>query len=117
MADSVSRRPDYERSDVDPRLLLSLAFAAAAFLVIAPYLLSAIYPAAREDHPAHLMQMPPEPRLQVSPTADLLALRRSEDARLSSYGWGDRTAGIVRIPIARAIELSAERGLPGWTKP
>ena len=29
----------------------------------------------------------------------------------------DRAAGVVRIPIERAIELTAERGLPGWPKP
>jgi len=57
-------------------------------------------------------QLPPEPRLQVSPAQDWQKLRAAEDAVLNSYGWVDQEAGIVRIPIDRAIELLAERGLP-----
>jgi len=54
----------------------------------------------------------PEPRLQVAPEADLAALRAREDAELNSYGWVDRKAGIIRIPIGRAMDLVVERGLP-----
>lgn len=32
--------------------------------------------------------------------------------RLTSYGWVDRPAGTVHIPIDEAIRLTAERGLP-----
>lgn len=55
---------------------------------------------------------PPAPILQVSPPRDMGALRAREDARLSGYGWVDRAGGVVRIPIDRAIEVTAERGLP-----
>jgi len=57
-------------------------------------------------------QVPPEPRLQPAPLEDLLQLRNEEDAALQQYGWVDRQAGSVRIPIDRAIELLAQRGLP-----
>ncbi|MCS6953361.1 MAG: hypothetical protein RMK57_02685 [Bryobacterales bacterium] len=57
-------------------------------------------------------ELPPAPRLQVTPESDLEAVRRAEAALLNSYGWVDRDAGIVRIPIDRAMELLAERGLP-----
>ncbi len=57
-------------------------------------------------------QVPPEPRLQTDPLRDLHALRAAEAAALDSYGWVDRSAGIVHIPIDRAIELLAQRGLP-----
>jgi hypothetical protein len=40
-----------------------------------------------------------------------------ERDRLSSYGWVDREAGIVRIPIDRAMDLLAERGLPARAGP
>jgi hypothetical protein len=56
--------------------------------------------------------LPPEPRLQVSPQQDLRQMRAAETAILHSYGWVDRQGGTVRIPIERAIELLAERGLP-----
>ncbi len=52
--------------------------------------------------------LPPEPRLQVSPAQDLKELRAAEDAMLHSYGWVDQQAGVVRIPIERAMELLAE---------
>jgi hypothetical protein len=48
----------------------------------------------------------------VDPQIDLLQKRAQEDAVLNSYGWVDRANGTVRIPIERAIELTAERGLP-----
>jgi hypothetical protein len=57
-------------------------------------------------------QIPPEPRLQSAPDADLVRLRREEEHRLSSYGWIDPRERLVRIPIERAIEILAERGLP-----
>ena len=57
-------------------------------------------------------KVPPEPRLQEHPREDLSELRAREDEILSSYGWVDRNAGIVRIPIDAAMKLTLERGLP-----
>ncbi|HEY3228230.1 MAG TPA: hypothetical protein VGJ87_03360, partial [Roseiflexaceae bacterium] len=57
-------------------------------------------------------QLPPAPRLQVAPAEDLEKLRTAEQQRLNSYEWVDRSAGVVRIPIDRAMALIAERGLP-----
>ena len=56
-------------------------------------------------------QLPPEPRLQTDPRKDLLQLRAEEQAALESYGWVDRKAGVVHIPIERAMQLLVERGL------
>jgi hypothetical protein len=55
---------------------------------------------------------PPGPQLQISPPADLKAFRAREEAELHSYGWLDQTAGVVRIPIERAMELVLKEGLP-----
>ena len=38
--------------------------------------------------------------------------RVQEEKTLHSYGWMDQQAGVVRIPIDRAMELVAQRGLP-----
>jgi hypothetical protein len=57
-------------------------------------------------------ELPPLPRLQAEPIEDLISLREAEDAVLSSYGWLDRQGGIVRVPIDRALEILAARGLP-----
>lgn len=57
-------------------------------------------------------QLPPGPRLQIEPAKDLDDVRAVEDSVLNSYGWVVPNAGVVRIPIDRAIELVVQRGLP-----
>jgi hypothetical protein len=57
---------------------------------------------------------PPAPRLQGDPQLDMRKLREAEDAVLNHYGWVDPDRGIVRIPIERAIDLIAQRGLPDF---
>jgi hypothetical protein len=57
-------------------------------------------------------RLPPEPRLQINPREDLRELRAKEDELLGSYGWVDKNAGVVRIPIDDAMKLTIERGLP-----
>ena len=57
-------------------------------------------------------EIPPAPRLQVDGTADLRTFRSGEEKVLATYGWVDQKAGVVRIPIERAIDLLAEKGLP-----
>lgn len=52
------------------------------------------------------------PRLQVSARLDLADFRAREDEELTNYGWIDRTSGIVRVPIERAMELVLQKGLP-----
>jgi hypothetical protein len=52
----------------------------------------------------------PYPREQPAPIEDLQALRARETGELNSYGWIDRTTGVVRIPIDRAIELLSQPG-------
>jgi hypothetical protein len=54
----------------------------------------------------------PAPRLQVDPAADLIELRAREDARLHTYGWVDKKAGVIHIPIERAMDLVLQRGFP-----
>jgi hypothetical protein len=66
---------------------------------------------------AYGLKEPPAPRLQTHPVLDLEDLRARDQALLSGYGWVDRDAGVVRIPIERAIDLLATRGLPARTAP
>jgi hypothetical protein len=54
----------------------------------------------------------PEPQLQKSPIPDLKAVRAAEDQVLTSYGWVDQQKGVVRIPIAQAMDLVVKKGLP-----
>ena len=50
--------------------------------------------------------------LQADPTADMVKFAREEEAAVSSYAWVDRAAGVAQIPVSRAVEIVAERGLP-----
>jgi len=52
------------------------------------------------------------PRLQLSPPADLEAFRAGEETDLTTYGWVNKTAGVVRIPIDQAMDLLLQKGLP-----
>jgi hypothetical protein len=54
----------------------------------------------------------PPPQLESDPSRDLAEIRTREEKVLNSYGWVDRSKGVIRIPIERAIELTAQRGLP-----
>ncbi len=61
--------------------------------------------------------LPAPPRLQAYPFDDLKAFRREEARLLEHYSWIDKNAGTVRIPVSRAIELLAEKGLPHRAAP
>jgi hypothetical protein len=52
------------------------------------------------------------PLLQLSPTADMVEFQRMMDQASNSYGWVSKPAGVVRMPIDRAMELTLQRGLP-----
>jgi hypothetical protein len=58
------------------------------------------------------LRLPAEPRLQRFPATDLYDFRLRERAELDSYGYIDRNAGTVHIPIEEAMRLTVERGLP-----
>ena len=54
----------------------------------------------------------PQPQLLVNEPANLDQFRAQEHQKLTTYGWVDQNAGVVRIPIERAKDLLLERGLP-----
>ena len=54
----------------------------------------------------------PEPRLQAEPRRELRQFREQEDHWLGTYGWTDKSAGLIRVPIEQAMELLLQRGLP-----
>jgi hypothetical protein len=57
-------------------------------------------------------RLPPLPRLQQTPRPDLAQFRAAEEAALNAYAWVDKPAGIVQVPVARAIDLIVEHGMP-----
>jgi hypothetical protein len=113
----------HETTDVDIRAI----FVFGAGLVVSAVVISFVvwvlfkYFEAREarrvtpEYPLAATQeqrKPPEPRLQENPREDLQQLREEEEQILNSYGWVDKNAGVVRIPIEEAMKLAVQRGLP-----
>jgi hypothetical protein len=62
---------------------------------------------------AQLANKFPTPRLQTDDGYDeIYVMHQKEDLLLENYTWVDEKQGTVRIPIERAMELIAQRGLP-----
>jgi hypothetical protein len=57
-------------------------------------------------------QLPADQAWQATPEARLAylqALRAKQAQQLQSYGWVDQKAGVVQLPIDRAMELVAQQ--------
>lgn len=127
--DGVSREPipedslerGHERRDLGVRVMVAFGAGLALLTVLAMLVSTVTYSTMEErrvgagEPPSPLAERdrkPPEPRLQVEPGRQLQRLRAEERALLRQYAWIDRESGIVRIPVERAMDLLAERGLP-----
>lgn len=64
------------------------------------------FPLARDQD----RRLPSGPRLQAIPVNEINEFRQRESAELTEYGWIDRNAGTVRIPIEEAKKLLLEKG-------
>jgi hypothetical protein len=54
----------------------------------------------------------PKPVLEHSEQTQYMEELKKENEVLGSYDWVDQKNGVVRIPIDRAMDLLAQRGLP-----
>lgn len=66
----------------------------------------------RESRP-----VPPEPRLLVNEPISWSQELARQNELVSRYAWVDQNAGVVRIPVSRAIDVLVERGLPAREAP
>ncbi len=112
----------YERRDIELGRLVRIGFVITALVAMSFVLMWWLFgflvehevktsgrphPLAREIG----RSTPPAPVLQSNPRDDLLALRRTEQLVLDTYAWVDKERGVVRIPIEKAMDLTAQRGL------
>lgn len=66
----------------------------------------------RADAPQQMTDLGrPLPEPQASEKSDLIDLHGREDLLLENYTWADAAHTKVRIPIERAMELTAARGI------
>lgn len=54
----------------------------------------------------------PQPVLEHSERVQYNNFAKEQDRVLASYDWVDQKNGVVRIPIDKAMDLLAQRGLP-----
>lgn len=122
MEPHTAMRVVHEKTDADTpavlRVLLGLLLVTAVVALGLVYLTKGLVAVERAGDPpraplAHEPgRLPPEPRLQMQPFADIELQRAEEQGLLTSYGWVDEKAGVVRIPIDEAKALLLKRGLP-----
>ena len=123
MSDHNSTTLGHEAADADIGPLIKFAIFLAVTTIVCAAICVGLYryldrreareKAGRYPLAAGLARpLPPPPRLQTYPFYDLKAFRIEENRVLEHYGWVDKNAGVVRIPIERAIDVLAEKGLP-----
>jgi hypothetical protein len=111
---------NYEHSDanVDGILKSGLWLAAILFVVFVAMrwtfeMMGKMTPMGEPASPfENTRVMPPAPRLQVDPQTEIHNYCASQVQSLTTYGWKDSQAGIVQIPVDRAIDLLVEHPLP-----
>lgn len=114
-----ARRKGFEPRDVPPRGVVYAALGLFAGIAVSAGFVAgliALLPSLREPaSPTSIeaaRQGPPEPRLEISPPTDRMAVEAAARSRLDGYGWTDRAAGRAHIPIDRAMDILARRGWP-----
>jgi hypothetical protein len=128
--------PGFEREDLGAKPVYGFMISLAVFGVLIYYLIWGMFhflDAYERKHqagksplvqyqqdtrtvaPGTITQFP-EPRLETDERGEINDFRYREEETLNSYGWVDQNAGIVHIPIDRAMQLVAERGLPTTPK-
>jgi hypothetical protein len=114
----------HEHTDIEPSIARKFAIWLGISMVISAALVYGTFwffegqeearDRAEQQYPlaAGQSKEPPTPRLQTQPFKDIYLLRQAEAEKLASYAWIDKTSGIVRLPIERAMELTLQRSLP-----
>ena len=105
-ARSIPQPPDVATSGVVIAVAGFLAFVALTMTGMFFYL-SAGAPGAFRPATKHAF---PAPVLQTKPRDDLKRFELEQHKALSGYAWVDRSKGIARVPIAKAMRIVAARG-------
>jgi hypothetical protein len=110
------------KDDVNVRAVTKFGLGLAGGIIVAAFLMWFLFdrfaaravrqsPQPEPMEASNPQKAPPEPRLQPNPPMELKEFRAAEDTILNNYAWIDPDKGVVRIPVARAMELVAKEGL------
>lgn len=113
--------PGYETTDADVPVILKsgvglliLVFFGFGLMFLMFHALDSIQSRLSGEHPTQMQMeklIPNAPLLQVDQSLDLKNQRKKDAHVLESYSKDEKT-GSVHIPVGRAIEILASRGLP-----
>lgn len=117
---------DYADLDIPVRGIVMFGVYIALFTVVSFVGVKLLFRAFeadrdRQDQPATAFSatrvLPPAPQLLTDEPRSWQQQLAAEKALLEGYAWVDTNAGVVRIPVDRAMDLVAERGLPVRQEP
>lgn len=124
---------EYEHRDMGPGVLVGFMIALVVMVVVANIVVKVAYklmdhyemthqkagsplvPSSTGDMhevEADAAKRFPTPRLETDEDTEIYGFMLKQEQALSTYGWVDQSAGTLHIPIDRAMDLIAQRGLP-----
>jgi hypothetical protein len=122
---AVNRAAGFEVRDINLWAIAKAAIGLALFITAANLICLWLFQSLRASAPnemnpwkltANDAALPVEPRLEgiqemsgSGPTANNAALKAAQQKQLEQYGWVDRTAGTVHIPIDAAMRMLVDR--------
>lgn len=126
----------YEREDLSARGIIGFLFGLIVTVVLMHFIVWGLYrvfahgevmaqprsaaiitPSSTLPTGIDPVQRFPQPTLQPDPPADLNKFRALLEQHLDGYGYIDPKQGTMYIPIGRAIDLTAQQGLPTRQQP
>ena len=115
----VDKGAGYERSDAHIRSLLKFAFWMVIVMALVMVGMKWAFDYYARTQPLGApasplvagRELPPSPRLQVQPRLELKDYCEAQQQNANSYAWVDRSSGVVRVPVGRAMDLLLARGL------
>lgn len=115
-----NQQPKYEDSEVSIGRLFAFAGGVVGLVVLGVIGSAAVFHFFVRHQPLgppaspfeDVRPVPPEPRLQTDAPLDLKRYRQDQENILNTYGWVDAHAGVVRIPVERAMDVLLEKGIP-----
>ncbi len=98
----------FDRGEPNARVIALTGSAIILVVVVVIFAIQYLYDRAHEQQVAVMVEQPVG--------RDLLDLRAKEDTDLYQYRYVDRTKGIVRLPIDRAMDLFVKEAAEGKLK-
>lgn len=98
----------YDRAEPNTPIIGFIGGAIVLIVIIVILGIHFVYQRSLQDQVAQKQELPV--------ASDLLELRAKEDAALYQYRYIDRTAGVVGLPIERAMDLLVKEAAEGRLK-